>query len=233
MPCIAEWPELVSAERLAEWSTRQCSPMTGERFRDVSLAMLELAKSENLIQPQATYQLFDVAKSGDDWVRLENGDEIADAPAAAKVIAKAQSLIAAVVTIGDRLERRVSSLFSEKKTLKAFALEEIGVSAQFELSTALAERLAGEAGTLGLQCSSALFPGNDGFDLKQQSTVFKLAGGKKIGMRLSESAMLYPVKSASMIFGFGKKMPSWERTKDCETCKAREKCRFRRDKAAA
>lgn len=233
MPKIADWPDLISADQIIQWSSRQCSPMNGDRFAEASHAMLELAKNEELIQPVAAYQSYGVSNIGDDWVRLESGDEICQAQVVAGVMAKAQKLIAAVVTIGERLEKKVTSLFAEKQTLKAFALEEVGVSAQFELSSALAAKVADEAGSIGLESSSALFPGNEGFDLRQQATVFKLAGGKEIGLRLSESAMLYPVKSASMVFGLGESMPRWEPTKDCETCKARDKCRFRRVRAAA
>ncbi len=233
MPVVTDWPELVSANRLVQWSARQCTPTSGDRFQETLLTMLELAQKEELIQPLATYRSFGVSDCGYDWVRLDNGDEIALASAIIEIMGRAQKLIAAVVTIGDRLEKRVSTLFAEKQALKAFALEEVGVSAQFELSTALGVMIKEDAHAVSLQSSSALFPGNDGIDIRQQSKIFSLAGGEKIGMSLSESSMLHPVKSASMIFGFGKDIPQWNRTKDCEPCKARDRCCFRQNKAAA
>lgn len=228
MPVLTDWPELVNAERLAGWTARRCSSRGAERLGDAIGAMLEVVRADGLIQPSAAYQSFEVAECGDDWVRLQNGVVIEQAPALAVVAARARSLVAAVTTIGERLEAEVSLLFSRKHALKALALEGIGVAAQFELSTALGGVVAGDAQALEMETSSAFFPGNDGFDLSQQKTVFELAGGGGIGMRLSAGGMLHPVKSGSLIFALGENMPRWDRTRDCAACRAREKCRYRR-----
>ena len=234
MPVVTDWPELVNLERLSQWSARRCASLGRDRFADALETMLAVARADELIQPRAAYRSLEVDEIGDSWLRLQNGRVIERAPALATVMAGAPSLVVALTTIGERLEHEVSALFSRKQAVKALALEEIGVAALFELSTALSGLVAGEARALGLQTSSPLFPGDEGIDLGHQKTVFELAGGGDIGLRLSGAGMLYPVKSASMVMGLGARMPRWDRTRDCAVCKAREKCRYRqREQAAA
>ncbi len=233
MPLITDWPNLVSRDQLAQWSARQCSALGGDRFQAALDDIADLVRTEELIEPRASYRTYGVLSADDKSIRLEGGGRLDDAPAAAGIMTDAQSLVAAVVTIGERLEAKASSLFAQNQVLTAYALEEIGVAALFELSTSLASVIGAEAKTTGLEASSALFPGNEGFAMREQKTVFELAAGEAIGMRITNGAMLFPVKSASMIIGLGRSMPRWDSTKDCETCKAREKCRYRRQERAA
>jgi hypothetical protein len=234
MPVVTDWPEMLNLERLNQWSARRCSSLSRDRFARALANMLEVARADDLIQPRVAYQFLDLAETDEDGLRLPNGSVIEWSPTVAEVMAKPQSLAVAVATIGSRLEAEVAALFSRKQAVKAMALEEIGVAALFELSTGLGNLVAEEAQAFGLKTSSPLFPGDDGIDLGHQKTVFELAGGGDIGMHLSGGAMLFPVKSASMIFGLGKHMPRWDQNKKCAVCKARNKCLYRwRGEAAA
>ncbi len=233
MALVTDWPDLVNRDQLAQWSARQCSSLGGERFQATLDDMADLVRRDGLIEPGASYRSYGLLGSGKSTVLLEGGGEITGAPAAAAIMEEADALVAAVATIGGGLEAKVSALFAQNQILNAYALEEIGVAALFELSTSVANLIAAEAKAGGLEASSALFPGNDGFDLAQQRTVFELAEGGAIGMGVTDGAMLHPVKSSSMVFGLGKSMPRWDSTKDCESCKAREKCRYRRQDPAA
>ena len=195
--------------------------------------MAHRALAENLVQPRLAYVAQPITDKGDDWIRFENGDEITEAAEVASKFTAADELILAVGTIGDGLETAAAEMFKNKKAIKGLALEEVAVAAIFEFTNVVLAAIDEFAATRGLQASSPIYPGHGEFSMAQQRRVFELAQGEEIGMRVLKTDMLFPAKSISLVFGLGQEMPRWDRKKDCETCKARERCRFRNPESLA
>jgi hypothetical protein len=195
--------------------------------------MHEFALEEKLVQPRLVYSALPIIDKGVDWIRLENGLELTNAAEIANKFAAADELILAVGTIGDGLEIAAAEMFKNKKAIKALALEEVAVAAVFEFTNAVFSCIDEFAETRELQASSPIYPGHGDFGIEQQRTVFEIAGGDEIGMRILKTDMLFPAKSISLVFGLGHDLPRWDRKKDCETCKARDRCRFRTPESLA
>jgi hypothetical protein len=74
--------------------------------------------------------------------------------------------------------------------------------------------------------TSHLEPGSTDWDIKEQAKVFSLIDGDALGIRLSDSMMMYPSKSVTSMFGIGKGKLGIEAGQEikCQYCKRRESC---------
>ena len=73
-----------------------------------------------------------------------------------------------------------------------------------------------------------LAPGQlSGWAIAEQSLVGRLLDFGSIGVRLTDSGMLVPQKSASMMVGIGPDYQSSEVRSPCEYCDLGETCRYR------
>jgi len=213
----------------AEVARREALRMGGRvhpKVRALIPQVLETVAAEALIQPAIALADWPVAAANGAELRLGNGAIFADAPRLAERLANAEELTAAAGTIGGRLDRRVSDLFAARQPMRALVLEEIGILAVAKLGQIMQERARAGAQTRGLDCSSAMSPGETGFALEAQPIVLALAGAEAIGIRAAASAML-PIKSLSMVFGVGRDMPRWSGWEVCAGCASRDRCRYR------
>lgn len=233
MPVKTDWPDFFSSPNFESWQELNCSRTLHSRFQREVQEMHEYALGENLVQPRLAFVSMPITDKGKDWIGLENGIELSNASEVADKFAAADELILAVGTIGDGLETAAAEMFQNKKAIKALALEEVAVAAIFEFTNAVFSAIDEFAVTRELQASSPIYPGHGSFGIEQQRTVFEQAGGEEIGMRVLKTDMLFPAKSISLVFGLGQDLPRWDRKKDCETCKARENCRFRNSESLA
>ena len=197
------------------------------RVRDLVPDMLRVVETEDLLQPAIAYREWPVAAADGTAMRLTNGARIENAPRLVQQLTKATSLLAVAGTLGPRFDAHVSRLFAERQPMRALVLEEIGILAVAKLGDAIGDRLGDEAKARGLECSSPMSPGEAGFALATQPAIVALAGGEEIGITLSASGAMAPVKSLSMVLGVGENMPRWSAWQVCAGCAARTRCRFR------
>jgi hypothetical protein len=134
------------------------------------------------------------------------------------------ALAFAVCTIGPALERRVSSLFAERRPSLALALDMLGNEALLALSRRSQDLLLVEVRRGGLSMAGELRPGDPGLGLDAQAAVLRLAKAEEIGVAVTRLNMLNPAKSASAMFGVGVDLPpaQWSR---CDHCPSRKGCK--------
>ncbi|MDH3233015.1 MAG: hypothetical protein OEQ29_05780 [Alphaproteobacteria bacterium] len=197
------------------------------RVRDLVPDLLRVVETEDLLQPAIAYREWQVAAAEGTVMRLANGARIEGAPRLVEQLADATSMLAVAGTLGPRLDAHVSRLFAERQPMRALVLEEIGILAVAKLGDAIRDLLDEEAKARGQECSSPMSPGETGFAMATQPTVVALAGGEEIGITLSASGAMMPVKSLSMVLGVGEDMPRWAAWQICAGCAARERCRYR------
>jgi hypothetical protein len=78
----------------------------------------------------------------------------------------------------------------------------------------------------GWQCSLPVSPGMDGWPLAvAQKQLFTLVDSSLVGVQLTESAVMLPLKSASMVLGLGANITV--QGEPCNFCNLRETCRYR------
>ena len=185
-----------------------------------------MVRAEHLLEPVMAYEILPITGLTHDKVSLEGGREV-KGTLLPPLVAKAEALVVAVVTISARLENRVTALNGDKEPLRAILLDGIGSAAVDTLMQDGCEHLAELAAERGVKLGSPVNPGMPGLDLAEQWPLLEMAGAAEIGVSLTVSGVMVPRKSTSMVMGLGKEMASWSRAEVCERCNLSETCPYR------
>ena len=179
-----------------------------------------IEESFKQLEPKAAYIYLQVEDIAEDMVRLEGGYVLKGAILADK-LRSTQTVAPYVVTIGSRLEEKVSEL-ARSNLLHAWLLDRIGnhavrLSREF-LQKIVEEKLAGEVSIFSPGSGTGEF-----FGIEQQKEIFRILSPEdKIGVTLTDSYLMIPAKSVSGIF-----TSTQEKYVACQHC-PREKCESRR-----
>ena len=191
-----------------------------ERFRREALDLIE---HEGLLEAAFCYHIVALDEPPGDALRV--GGETLHAPRLLPASGQLTAVAAAVCTLGPALEQRTTALFAERRTSLALALDGVANELLFALSRRLQDRIVADAGKHQLTAAGELRAGDPGLPLAAQPAVLRLAGAGEIGVGVSQSQLLHPLKSMSMILGIGIDLPAvrWSR---CDECPSASKCRI-------
>ena len=202
----------------------------GEASRGVATqaaAGRALERALELVCPAIVYDWFPVGHR--DRKKVEVGGLVFDLGRHADLLEPARLAFVAVVTIGLRLETHSRELRASGKALDAFMLDGAGVFAVgklIEMARSIVEKDAAER---GWGVGAELAPGQlSGWALAEQSLIGRLLHLVEIGVELSDSGMLIPLKSASVMVGTGPDYESSDVRSPCEYCDLGETCHYRR-----
>lgn len=105
------------------------------------------------------------------------------------------------------------------------ALYGAGSAAVEALANAACLYFEEEAAQLGWQTTIPLSPGMIGWSVEEgQPQIFSLLDGSQIGVRLTESAVMLPMKTLSLVLGVGSDLNRMGTT--CDYCTMREICKY-------
>lgn len=180
----------------------------------------------SLIQPALVYKIIYINSIQGDECILQNGI-VFKGETIPRVFPNAKALVVAVATIGPQLEDKVTELFKQGQRLKGLIVDAIGSSATENIRFAMRDVLDKEAKKLGFTLSSPVSPGGTRWPITEQFKLFKLVHAESIGVRLTETAMMVPRKSSSMVMGLGENMPTWSATERCDMCPRGADCPYR------
>jgi len=191
-----------------------------ERFRREALDLIE---REGLSEAAFCYRIVALDEPPSD--RLRVGGETLHAPRLVPDSGQLTAVAAAVCTLGPALEQRITTLFAERRQSRALALDGVGNEMLFALSRRLQDRILADARKHQLTAAGELRAGDPGLPLAAQAAVLRLAGASSIGVSVSRSQLLQPLKSMSLIMGIGIDLPPvrWSR---CDECPSASKCRI-------
>jgi len=192
-----------------------------------AVAQEVLEEAQSLLAPAALYTLLPVRAVEHEQILLDSGAVFAG-PLASRALAGAAELAVAVCTIGSALEERSSALFAAGHLLQGLAMDGAGTAAIRLLSGAVGVRICDEATARGLSAGMSASPGQEGWPITQQRTLFDLLPAEKIGVHLTDSYLMLPRKSVSFVVGLGPDMHA--DAVPCDFCSKRERCRWRRQK---
>jgi hypothetical protein len=192
----------------------------------VAVAQQVLDEAQALLAPAAVYTVLPVHDLHHQTVSLDGGVTF-EGPLVARALAGAREVALAVCTIGAALEERVTALFAAGHTLQALALDGAGTAAVGEVSRMVGARICDAASARGLSVGMRASPGQEGWSIWQQRTLFGLVPGDEIGVRLTESCLMLPRKSVSFALGLGPEMQA--DAVPCDFCSKRERCRWRKE----
>jgi hypothetical protein len=185
-----------------------------------------LTEARDLVRPAAVWELIPVEAIRHGSVFLAGGSRLSGGPVAT-VIAGASDLILAVCTVGEAISRRIKEHQQTRRLLRGVLLDELGTWAVDMLRQQLCRRLQDDAAACGLHASTSLSPGESEWPLKDQAVIFSALDTAQIGVSLSPTLVMSPLKSLSLIMGRGRQPLGREGGSHCEYCTMRERCTYR------
>jgi hypothetical protein len=221
---LCEWSLQIQAEDILRMQASDPEILEGRSPLLLQIARDAEKEAESLVKPQVISQSFKVQRYLHERFELSNGATLRG-ELLAEHLAPAEWILVAVCTIGQSVEQFARDQFPLNPPL-ALALEGYGSAAVEALATefcALVERKAAEK---GLGTTIPLSPGMLGWPVEQgQPQIFDLLDTSLIGVHLTESAMMLPVKSISFVLGIGSALDKSGST--CDYCSMREHCHYR------
>ena len=181
-----------------------------------------LDEAKSLLRPAALFGSVPVSDFQQDRITFDGG--FFAGPLVAKAFAGADSLVLALCTIGKELEERIAGLMGTDM-MRAMALDGAGTAAVGEVSRLIREQISSSAESAGLKAGMKANPGQEGWPIEQQRTLFNIIPAGEIGVELTDSCLMIPRKSVSFAIGIGGGMCS--DVVSCEFCSKRGYCQWR------
>ena len=187
---------------------------------------MHLVKNKTFLKGRCVILIEEISTISKKGVETRNGYKISGNKIF-NIMPNASHLAMAIGTIGSDIEKISREFVKEKDPLIGIMIDSIGSAAVDCLMEEISKRISDHATKLGLMSSSPISPGMPGVPLETQKTLFNCLPANKINMQLTETNMMIPFKSSSMLFGIGKAMPTWSKTKVCKACHLFKHCRYK------
>lgn len=226
MPVLREIPVDLDMEQILRNQGIGEPDKVKPQFITTSLELLAIVQKKQLLEPALSYEIYTIAGIQQDQLRLDEGT-IFHSRILSKLLASAQELCIAVCTIGQKLEDMSADYFKQNMPLKGTLLDGIGNAALDAVSQYTCQIISREAEVRGYKASSPLNPGMTGWPVSNQQELLRLAQAEKIGVRLTTTMTMVPLKSLSMVFGIGAGMKTWSQAEACKRCNLSKTCQYR------
>jgi hypothetical protein len=204
----------------ASFSKLLANPQRLNTFRQ---AFIEV---ERLMQPAACWDFFSIDKILHDKLVLANGTRLGGGPVV-EVMAGAAELIVAVCTIGPEVDRLIEQAQKERQLFQAMILHELGAWAVDMVRQEWCRLLEDDRHVQGLRVSAPLSPGESAWSVKEQAVIFSLLEAEQIGVTLSDSMVMRPIKSLSLMMAAGPDPIGVEGASNCDFCSIKAWCSYR------
>jgi len=182
-----------------------------------------------LLHPRVLYEKYIVKGLVHERLELSsssssNGKSYLSGQLIAQHLARAQTIIVMICTIGSELDESVSSLFKIDPII-AIALDGVGSASVEMLAIQACNYFEAQAKDYGLNTTMPLNPGMVGWPVEQgQPQIFTLLDSDEIQVSLTESCMMTPNKSLSMVLGLGEDVSAIGLS--CDYCNLKGVCKY-------
>jgi hypothetical protein len=191
-----------------------------------------LAEAADLVRPGAVWEAFPIAQFRHEQLILANGAKLGNGPLTT-VVAGATHLVIGVCTVGRAISDRISENQRAGLRLRAMFLDDLGSWAVDQVRQQLCRQVEAEAAAIGLHASASLSPGESEWSVRDQEVIFSVLDTGEAGVTLTESLVMSPLKSLSLVVGVGPGPLGVEGATNCDFCTIRERCQHRRLRAPA
>jgi hypothetical protein len=191
-----------------------------------------LADAAEIIEPAAAWDTYPIRELRHERLILTSGATLGGGPLTT-VVAGASELAVGVCTAGAAISRRVTEYQHSERRLRAMFLDDLGSWAVDQVRQQLCQTIETEAVARGWQASASLSPGESAWPVTQQSVLFSLLDTQPIGVVLTESLVMSPIKSLSLVIGIGPGPLGVQGASNCDFCTLRERCNYRRLRVTA
>jgi len=193
-------------------------------IREAARRAMEEASS--LVRPAIAYDWF--ATERRDGGKLLLGHVEFNLGRHADLMDQAETACAALCTIGPDLEEKAKRLMTAGRNLDAYLLGEAGVFAVDAVMERVRRLVEHEAAKRGWGVGTELAPGQlAGWALEEQKQLCGLLDAAAIGVELTDSGMLVPQKSASLLVGIGPGYTASTVCSPCDFCSNKDTCTYR------
>jgi hypothetical protein len=188
-----------------------------------------IAKGKNFLHPRVLYEKYSVKRLVHERLELVSNSSISEksylsGQLIAQHLARAQKIIVMLCTIGSELDDYVSSLF-KIDPMSGLALDGVGSAAVENLAIQACNYFEAQASADGLKTTMPLNPGMVGWPLDEgQPQVFSLLDSDQIQISLTESCMMIPSKSISLVLGVGDNVSAIGSS--CDYCSLKGVCKY-------
>jgi hypothetical protein len=179
-----------------------------------------------LAAPAACWDSFPIREFLHEKIVLANGARIGGGPVV-EVTGGAEELIAAVCTLGPALDARIRQHGQDNEMVTMIFLDELASWGVDQVRQQLCGLFDDTMAARGWRTSAPLSPGESAWSVEDQPALFGLLNTAQIGVTLSESKIMRPLKSLSMIMGTGRQPMGVEDASNCDFCSMRDRCRYR------
>lgn len=232
MPILRDWDLELDADKVLWGQGADAAVIRARKPALAAIAERALVEGRPLLEPVVIYDRLPVLALRHEQLNLAfSRPEVSGArahlagPLIAQHLAAATEVWIAVCTVGETLTRHAEAVFAVDST-RALALDGLASAAAETLTEAFCHHVEKVAASEGLQTSVPLNPGMVGWPLGEgQGQVFGLLDPGPIGVHLTPSGLMSPVKSVSVVIGVGREMNRAGQT--CDYCTMRPVCRYR------
>ena len=155
------------------------------------------------IEPKAIYSDFEIEGIEGDNVYFKSGN-VFRGPNISKILKGSRSAVIFMTTLGSRTDDIIKSVNDSGDLLAAIVMDAVTTELLAVLGSHVAEIIKKEGirkEGWGSTCNYS--PGQYKWTIEEQSEIFSMIDGSKIGVRLNESYLMIPFKSSSGVYGFG------------------------------
>lgn len=154
--------------------------------------------------PRAAYRVLSVVEFHPRRLRLATPHgEIEFRGAVGEFLGASECVAAFIATAGLNVERLASELIQGGDHLAAMVVNAVGAERAEAAEAVVIEQLLEQARLCGFAPTLPYSPGYCGMALAEQRTLFSLFGGHDVGVTLSETCLMQPLKSVSGLIGLG------------------------------
>lgn len=159
-----------------------------------------LAEGRRLMAPRAIVRWLPVTEQGPDALSVHG--QMLTIPGIGARWGRVDHVAAAVCTIGEALERRVSELWEARELPLASMLDSVGSGAVESLAEHVNDLLC-QQGLPERRVTNRISPGYGDWEMSEQRRLFALGSAEAIGVTLNKACVMTPGKSISLLAGAG------------------------------
>ena len=229
MPILDAWDLQLNIDQVLRAQGANPDDIRSRRSDLVNTIEKAISIGKHFLHPRVLYEKYPVVNFVHDRLELDSrnlkiGTHFLAGKLISQHLARAQEILVICCTIGGELEDHVGSLFKIDPGL-AIALDGVGSAAVETLAIQACNHFENQVKNNGLTTTLPLNPGMIGWPVDQgQPQIFSLLDCEEIQVTITDSWMMFPMKSLSMVLGIGDNL-----TTDgipCEYCSLKGTCRY-------
>jgi Vitamin B12 dependent methionine synthase, activation domain len=225
---VREWDLPIDADMVLRAQGADPVRLRARKSATIAVAERAVATGVPLLHPAVTYRYLEVTALRHERLMVGAGaSSYLSGPLIAQHLCAARRVVVMVCTIGPHLEAEASARAADDLAL-AVALDAVGSTAVDLLATTACHWVDERARADGLRTTIPLSPGLLGWPVAMgQRELFALLEHEEMAVRLTESWMMVPRKSTSLVIGVG---PDVVQSGDpCDYCSMHATCRYREE----